>query len=250
VTGNGPLGRHRTLLACVLVGLLAALLSVDRISGFPPSFSPRATEIATAHTSMILEPPTPIVLDANATVYGIQGLLNRAVLLGNVLATPHSRSGLAGQMHTPITNLEVTAPGTSQYPLPDPDVDHTRKVTDVLHHNDQYRVSYEVNSTVPVVDIYSEAPSVAEAERLADASVTLLRSYVNAAAAGSKTPASERVTLSQLGRAQGGITNPGASLQLAALAFVLGGVCAGLMLAAAGRIRRRLAVFNTTPAGA
>ena len=247
--GNRPLRRHRTLLVCVLAGFMAALLSVDRISGFPPVVTPRATDIATAHTSLIIEPPTPIVLDPNATAYGVQALMNRAVLLGNVLASPQARSALAGQMRTPITNLEVTAPGTPQYPLPDPDVDHTRKVTDMLRYNDLYRVSYEVNSSVPVVDVYSEAPSVAAAVHLANASVALLRSYVRAAAAASKTPAADRVTLTQLGSAQGGVTNPGSSLQLAALAFALGVVGARLLIALIGRVRRRLAVLNPSPAG-
>jgi hypothetical protein len=234
---------------CLLVGFIAALMSVDRVSGFPPVLVPRATDIATAHTSLMIEPPTPIVLDPNATVYGVQALLNRAVLLGNVLASPHSRSVLANQLRVPITSLEVTAPGTSQYPLPNPDVDHTRKVTDMLHYNDQYRISYEVNSTVPVVDLYSEAPSVGGAVRLANASVRLLRSYVDAAATTSKTPAADRVTLTRLGSAQGGITNPGVSLQLAALAFALGVVAARLLIAVIGRVRRRLAVLDPSPAG-
>jgi hypothetical protein len=247
--GGGPLRRHRTLVLCVLAGLAAALLSVDRISGFPPKLTPRATDIATAHTSMLVEPPAPIALDPNATVYGVEGLLNRAVLLGNVLASPHSRSVLAGLMHTPITNLEVTAPGTAEYPLPNPDVDHTRKVTDVLHYNDQYRVSFEVNSTVPVVDLYASAPSVGAAKHLADASAALLRGYVASAAAASRTPASDKVTLTQLGSAQGGITNPGASLQLAALAFCLGVVAARLLIAVVPRIRRRLMVLTPSATG-
>lgn len=246
---GGPWRRHRTLVACVLAGLVAALLSVDRVSGFPPRLVPRATDIASAHTSMLVEPPTPIALDPNATVYGVQALLNRAILLGNVLATPHSRSVLAGQMHTPITNLEVTAPGTPQYPLPNPDVDHTRKVTDMLRYNDQYRVSFEVNSTVPVVDLYTAAPSVAAAKRLANSSVALLRAYVASAAATSKTPAADRVTLTQLGTAQGGVTNPGASLQLAALAFCVGVVAARLLIALVPRLRRRLTVLSPSTAG-
>ncbi len=246
--GAGPLRRHRTLLVCLLAGAAAALLSVDHVRGFPPVLTPRATDIATAHTSVIVEPPTPIALDPNATAYGIQALNNRAVLLGNVLATPRSRAVLAGEMRTPIANLEVTAPGTPEYPLPDPDVDHTRKVTDMLHYNDQYRVSAEVSSTVPVIDLYSSAPSVAGAVRLANAGVALLRSYVSASATASKTPASDRVTLTQLGPAQGGITNPGASVQLAALAFALGVVCARLLIAVLRQVRRRLALLNPSPA--
>jgi hypothetical protein len=246
---GGPLRRHRTLVLCVLAGLAVALLSVDRISGFPPRLQPRTTAIATAHTSMIVEPPTPIALDPNATVYGVQALLNRAILLGNVLATPHSRSVLANRVHVPITSVEVTAPGTPEYPLPDPDVDHSRTVTDMLHYNDLYRLSFEVNSTVPVVDIYTEAPSVAAAEHLADASVTLLRSYVTSAAAAPKTPAADRVTLTQLGSAQGGITNPGAGLQLAALAFCAGVVAARLLIALVPRVYRRLTVLNPSSAG-
>lgn len=246
---GGPLRRHRTLALCVLAGLAAALLSVDRVSGIPPRLQPRATAIATAHTSMIVEPPTPIALDPNATVYGIQALLNRAVLLGNVLASPHSRSVLAGQLHVPIAEVEVTAPGTPQYPLPNPDVDHSRKVTDMLHYNDLYRVSFEVNSTVPVVDIYTEAPSVAAAEHLANASVTVLRSYVASAAAASNTPVADRVTLTQLGSAQGGITNPGAGLQLAALAFCFGLVATRLLIALVPRAWRRLIVLNPSTAG-
>jgi hypothetical protein len=234
------LGRRRRLAIGVslVVGLLVAVGSIERISLLPPKLSPRDVEIATAHTSVVIDSPASIILDNRSDAYNFQSLQNRAILLGNVIASTPVLQYIAQQVRVPPDVIAISAPATPEEPLPRVIAGHRRSVTDLLRYANQYRLSIEANPTAPVLDIYSEAPTKAAAITLANAAVDGLKSYMSSVAAARRVPAPDQVVVTQLGRAEGGITNPGAQWQLAVLAFIAGFfVSLGVILAVV-RIRR------------
>ena len=52
----------------------------------------------------------------------------------------------------------------------------------------QYRLDIEANPTVPMLDIYSEAPTADSATLLANAAVAELRAYLGDLATSQRTP--------------------------------------------------------------
>ena len=56
--------------------------------------------------------------------------------------------------------------------------ENQKHTSDILKSTDQYRISIEANPTVPVLDIYSQAPTKGEAAILANAAVDSLRQYL------------------------------------------------------------------------
>src|SRR4051812_41275128 len=76
-----------SVIVCVLLAVFAAVWSVQKISLSPFSLTPRSFEMATATTHLVVDTPTSVLLDLRQDTYSLSGLRNRAVLLGNVLAS-------------------------------------------------------------------------------------------------------------------------------------------------------------------
>ena len=78
------------LLAVVAVGW--SLLSVGVV---PPRLTPRDVDMATAHTSVLVDTPQSSVVDLRQNTYSFQGAVNRSTLLGNVIASRPVREYVA-----------------------------------------------------------------------------------------------------------------------------------------------------------
>lgn len=203
----------------------------------PPGLTPRAFEMATATTHVVVDTPTSALLDLRRDTYSLEGLTNRAVLLGNVMASDPVRSRIARRADVPAEVLAVEAPLTPEQPRPRAESGKEKKTSDILKSTDQYRLSIEANPTVPVIDIYAQTPTAESAERLANAAVDELRRYIGDLATTEQTPAKEQIQLEQLGRAEGNVINGSVRWQAALLAFLLTfAVSCGTVLAFA-RIR-------------
>lgn len=206
---------RKVLVASLLIGLAAAVLSTYRVS--PAGLHPRAISMATASTQVMVDNPYSIVFDLNQGSYQLQQMAQSATFLGNVMVSLSVQEDVARRIGIRVSQLQTTAPATPLLPqaIPTP---QNRKTTDILASNNQYRISVQANPTVPILTIYTEASSVATAKALANAAVDSLRDYLSTAGHG--VPAKERVNIDQLGRAQGGAVTGGLRQEVPALAFV------------------------------
>jgi hypothetical protein len=205
----------------VLLALAAALWSIQQIGLFPPRLQSRSLEMATASTHLIVDMPRSAVLDLRNDTYMLESLTNRTVLLGNVIANGSVRQYIAGRAQVPADTLQIAAPLTPDHPRDRVSPDTERHTTDILKSTDQYRLKIEANPTVPVMDVYSQAPTVKAAEALANAAVDGLRRYLAELAQAQRIPEASQIRLMQLGRAHGSVINEGVNLQVAVLVFIL-----------------------------
>jgi hypothetical protein len=229
---------RRGVLVCGAVALLAALWSVERISLVPPGLSPRALEMATASTQVVVDTPeSGLLLDLREDQY-LESLTDRAVVLGNVMTIGRVRASIARRVGIPMEALQVSPPLTPKQPRGLAEVGNDRHVSDVLKLNDQYRLNVQANPTVPVLYIYAQTPTAASAEALANAAVDAMRGYLADLARSTDTRETERVHLVQVGRARGRVINAGIDWQAAVLAFLLtfAASCATLIFVA--RVRQ------------
>jgi hypothetical protein len=206
---------------CLALSLFAAVWSVYRVSLGPPRLTPRALELATASTHVVVDTPTSTVLDLRQSTYDFESLRNRAVLLGNVIAGSTVREAIARRADLPAGALRIQAPLTREQAAAPPDSGNQRHTSDILKSNDQYRLNIQANLSVPMLDIYAQAPTAASAGLLVNAAVDELRAYLVRLAAAQRTPASDQIKLLQLGRAQGAVINKGVRWEVAALAFAI-----------------------------
>jgi hypothetical protein len=235
-----------SLVACLLVALAAAALSLNQLSLIPPGLKPRSLEIATAHTQVVVDNPQSTILDLRQATYDIDGLRNRAVLVGNVMASPPVRAYIARRDGVSPDVLQMTAPRTAAQPRPTAEIGRKRGSADLLRSTDQYRLDIQANPTVPILDIYAQAPNADAAGKLANASVDGLADYLRALAASERTPRNLQVTIRQLGRARGQVLNKGARLQLAIVTFIIAFGLACLAAIVIARVRRGWVVAATS----
>ena len=254
------LGRHlhelwrmrKSLVAAVALAALAAVWSVAQISLVPPGLRSRSLEIATASTAVVVDTPKSTLLDLRQDTYAIQSLRNRAVLLGSVMDSTPVRDFIARRAHVAPGALRIVAPRTPEEPRARFKADDQQHVSDILKANDQFRIDVEANPTVPILTLYTQAPTQAAAEDLANSAVDGLHDYLEALAQKAGTTVADQVRLTQLGRASGGVINKGVRLQVALLSFVivLAVTCAAtLVLARLGRGWRLAALLEREAAG-
>jgi hypothetical protein len=219
---------RRWMVLCAAVALLAAVWSVAKVSVLPPGLSSRSLEMATASTQVMLDTPRSTLLDIRQDTYGLEALTNRAVLLGNVMASPPVRAAAAQRAGVPFRAIEVVPPLTPRQPRPVADADTERGTGDILKLSGEYRLVIRANPTVPVLDVYAQTPTADSAEALANAAVEALQAHLTDLAGAAQTPDDELIRLVQLGRAQGTVVNGGIAWQVAVFAFLLTfAVCCG-----------------------
>lgn len=217
-----------------VIALGAAAWSLGEVRVLPPGFTPRALELGAASTQVVVDTPQSTLIDLRRDTYSFEGLRNRSVLLGNVMASLPVRQEIAKAVGVPVEVLQVAAPRTPEQPRAVVGAGAERHTTDILKSNDQYRLSIQANPTVPILDIYAQAPSAATATKLADAAVDALTAHLDEVASTEATPKKDQIRLMQLGRARGGVINGSIDWQAPLLAFVLtfGVACATVVLIA------------------
>jgi hypothetical protein len=222
------LGRHLRELsrlrfgvaACLLIATFAALSTSFKISLVPPKLEQRSLQMATASTEIFVDTPTSLVLDLRQNTADIESLTNRAVLIGNVMASPPVRAYIGRRAGVPADAVKTTTPRTPNSPRPLETAGNKKTSADLLASTDQYRLDIESNPTVPMLNVYAQAPSAKAAGELANAAVDGLRDYLTQVATSQGIPPGTQVRVEQLGRARGKVINSGVNLQASGLAFL------------------------------
>ena len=237
----------------LVVALFAAIWSIDKISLTPPGLSSRSLEMATATTHVIVDTPDSTMLDLRQNTYDITALTNRAVVLGNVIASTLGRGeDRAARLTFPSARLRIQAPLTPQQASPPVNSQTQRHVSDIVKSKDQYRIEIDANPTVPMLDIYAQTPTADSAAALANAAVDRAEGVPRGARRHEKTPAKDQIRLVQLGRATGTVINHGVQDQVAALVFMLTFLASCATVIFIGRVRAgwRLEALSERAAGA
>jgi hypothetical protein len=205
----------------LLLALLAAVWSVQKISLSPLGLTPRSLEMATATTHVVIDTPTSSLLDLRQDTYELEGLQNRTVLLGNVLASTQVEANIARRAHVPIDLLRIQAPLTAAVSSPPADSQNARHTSDILKSTEQYRLDFQANPLAPMLDVYAQAPSATAAAALANSAVAELQSYLDGLAATQQIARKFQVHPLVLGKAKGVVINKGIDWQVAFLVFIL-----------------------------
>jgi hypothetical protein len=206
---------------CLGLATIAAVWSVQSIGLLPPRLTPRSLEMATASTHVVVDTPTSALVDLRRDTYSLGALTNRAVILGNVITGSTVRAAIARRAHVSPATLRVQAPLTTSQLAAPQESGNAKHTSDILRSNHQYRLDIQANPTVPMLDIYAQAPTAESAAVLANAAVDELRAYLAGLASAKRTPEADQIRLLQLGRAHGTVINKGVGWEVFLLAFLV-----------------------------
>ena len=190
--------------------------------------------MAAASTHIFVDTPAPSVVDRDD--YPPTALIKRAELMGRVLTSAPvverigRRAGIAADEISTGARLTQSVPVVLTEPLSE------ERASQIAAEARPYRIEVQARQATPVLDVYTRAPSIAEAERLADAAVAGLDDYLDATAA--RQNVQRGVRLRQLGPARGGIVNGGMPLAIAILTFLVTfAIVCGVLVALQRRVR-------------
>ncbi len=210
--------RRRLVALGALIAALAALLSVYSVGLFPPSLNSRTNVFATASTQLLVDTPDSAFADlAN----DLTPLETRASVFARFLASPASLQLIAREAHVPLESIEAQGPYDINLPVIQQEPTAGQRSSQIIGEGALYRLRFENNPVLPIVSIFAQAPTKAEAIALADAAPRALRRYIDQIQTEQDTPPDRRVTIRKLGDATGGVVNEGANLQIALLVFVV-----------------------------
>jgi hypothetical protein len=220
-----PSGHHRRLHwivgASLLVALVAAVLSVSRVSLLPPTIEPRQIESGTATTHFVIDSPLRGSMPSMLFPQHAEGVAKRADLLSEMIATPPVLSRIARRLGVSQDEVGAVSRSTAGVPLALSEPASEERATEILASGKQYRLDIQARHGAPVVDVYAQAPSKRDAERLADAAVSSLRDYLAELERQTAYPGGSYPGLYRQGRAHGAVANAGAATATAVLTFLV-----------------------------
>jgi hypothetical protein len=232
----------RLRIGLALSFILAAMIAFSvtyKVTASPLGVSPRQMEIGTASTKMLVDTSKSLVLDIRYGSGDFDSLTSRGVLLGNLMASEPVRAYIARRAHLPAGVIQATTPLTPDFPRPLAGEGASKSQSDLFRSTDQYRLNIQANPTVPIVNVYAQAPNAKAAETLANAAVDGLRDYLAAATKGpQKAPAADQPLITQLGRANGTVINGGVRVEAILLTFGVVFALACAVTVFVGRVRR------------
>ncbi|HEY2055850.1 MAG TPA: hypothetical protein VGH14_18105 [Solirubrobacterales bacterium] len=232
------LWRHK--LGLVVVGLIAALATVQVVwgIGIPPQFGKDSLQMASASAEVIVDTPRSSAVNPQVDAYTLKSLSNRALIVGNVMASLPVREYIAAQAGVPLEKVRVEAPLTPEQPRPLADSAHSPHITDLIKRPDEYRLSVQATPMAPVLELYAVAPTAAAAQALTTSAVEGLRTYLASLDHSQKVPVDDQVRLERLGVAQSGAIASNAAFQLGLLTFLVVFALGCVALLALERVRR------------
>jgi hypothetical protein len=216
--------RRRLILVGAVVALVAALLTVYRVS--PPfGLESKQYEAGLATMQVLVDSPQSQVVDlgeespeVDGGTVDFGGLATRSRLLANLMANSPLHEQIARAAAVPANMLIVNAPvGPDGTPPVRPATSPKIKPTD----REVYVLGLFVDEALPLLTVRAEAPDAASARRLAGAAVERLRAHVESVAAAADVPRVWELEVTPVGPAQSETVVKGPRRLDALLAFVV-----------------------------
>jgi len=233
-----PGSRVLVLALCGAIATLCAVLSVNTLSLSPLGIQPRAMDIAAAATRISVDRPSPLIGDALATEYDYETIQRRAVLLAGLGSTAPVMEHIARHAGLPREEIFATSPVTSGVQRVFTEPDSERRADQIAGKDKPYRLELRGGDTLPTIDVYTQAPTVDESGRLANAVVPGIRDYLAELAREDGTDPDKQIQLVQLGQARAAVASAGETPQIAALTFIFAFAVSGAAAFALSRLRR------------
>ena len=168
-----PSIRRRRLLATLalstLVGLVAAALNTGSLSLFPPRVGGGELEVAAATTHAFIDTSTPSVVHRGE--YPVSSLIKRAELLGRVMISPPVLERIGKRTGIDPRDIGTGARSSADVPLALTEPGSEQRASDIERSGKPFHIEVQARPDTPVLDVYTEAPSAAQATRLADAAI-------------------------------------------------------------------------------
>jgi hypothetical protein len=200
-------GRHRVWLAfAVFVAIAAGIFQA-----YPPRLDPvglekKSLEIGSASTEVVIDSRRSAIIDLGGD---IDPLAQRAQTYARLGGSSPVRRIIGRRTGIPEEVIETGSPGGGGGAV--------ERSEQLKGENERYRLSFGFTESQPVIVVSAQAPTAEAAAGLANGAAAALSTYVKRQQDDQRVPPGRRVTLRQIGPAEGGIINPGVNVVAAVL---------------------------------
>jgi hypothetical protein len=207
---------HRWLLAMLLAStVFAAVCAKLNTSG--------NLVVAGATSHVMIDYPNASVVDRSAigTVQDDLALLQQhAVLDASLMTTPPVLDAIGKRMGVPGDQISGVVDITASAPVQFTMAGSEEHASQLVASEAPYRLELQPSPSEPILTIYTEAPSVQAALRLASSATLGLEDYLRSVAQQQGFPVQDLPQLRPLGSPRGGVTNSRAKIEIAGLTFI------------------------------
>jgi hypothetical protein len=232
---------------CVLVAAVAALASISSIRLLPPGVEPRPLEVAGASTHIVFDMPDGVIGDFGAEGEDLDTLVARSVLMGNLLTSRPVVEEIGARAGLPPDRIAARTRITADVQSVMTEPDSERRADGIAMAQLPYRIEVQPSSTLPALNVYTQAPGLQEATRLADAAAPALRAWLREQALRRGADPEAQVSIEQLGSARASMISGRSKAMLAGLTFVVVLAVALGLLALVVRRRRARSLRDIAP---
>jgi hypothetical protein len=198
--------RRGWMLFGLFIALLASVLSAYRIAASPLRLEPRSTSYGAANTQVFVDSRRSTI----ATLAGnSQPLASRSNLLAQFLASSEVRAEIAQRMGMPKESIPVISSPNTVQQLQSVNLSVANQIAG-QGTTSGYAISFQPQLELPLIDIYTRAPTARRARELADIAASALSHHVDSLSDSSGVPRDSpaRIVLREIGPATGGqVTN-------------------------------------------
>lgn len=237
--------RRRLYLAVVAFSAFVGILCAGFNSGIGP-FPPNGSQVATATTHVMVDAGaiSPSIAYQRAMPQDQQTAIQHAELLGRTLVSPPVLDRIAHRCHVSPTEVSGIAQTTANVPIELLQPNSERRASDIQASRAPYQLEVQARPTMPIIDVYTQAPSVGGAECLANESSVSLSGFLRNLANKQGVRQGDVSRVRQIGGAYATIVDARAPLEIAALTFLVAfiiscGALAGLIYLRQRRLARR-----------
>ena len=212
-----------------MIALVFAVASVSKVSVLPPKLERRDLGTAGAVTHVLVDLDRSGIADRSAEWAYFDQVQTRADLVAHLMASEPVLGYVARHAGIPPDQIAATAPFGMDVAGALREPGSEARARELALAKKPYRLEIQSSAGSPIIDVYAQAPSLAEAERVATAAVEGARDYFAAVAAGTKLDPARRaadpdnpMALLQLGQPRGAVLDRGAARKVTVLAFLVG----------------------------
>jgi hypothetical protein len=203
------------VLGVVVVSALVALAFASL------SVRGRDLQVSGATTRVLVDLPAPVVPDRRSTASDFGALTTRAELLGSLMSSKPVLERIGRRAGVPADQISARQVVTAGVDRVFAEPGSEERATRLLQAKKPYQLEIQAKPTLPVIDLYSQAPTTAEAESLGNVAVPALRDYLRALAVRQGFEPGAGVRMRQLGPARGGVISARGAPKIAALTFLV-----------------------------
>jgi hypothetical protein len=231
--------RRRRLIAFTAISAaVATLATVASLASFgllPPRIEMRHLADGGAVTHAAIHLPES---RRPASLTGFESQAKRLNLIANLMTSEPVLERVGRAIDVPTEEISATTQVTEDVSRSFIEPDAERRAHEILVAHDPYKLEIQARLSLPVLDVYAQAPAPAAAEKLANASIGAANAYLRQLARGDGLRGAAPVSLTQLGAARGGTLEPTTRPMIAMLTFLVAfAICFGLLFGLA-EVRR------------